>query len=234
MWDEKVMQGTAGRTATIHAAAEERLAFVRRVYSIFFGSLLVAGFGVYEALTNDAVMRFAFGLLRTHWLLYIGIVFGSVWVVQALSLKPTINIIAFYAFALFFGIVTAPLVYMAAQQTGGFEVVWHAAALTVLVFGGLTVYAFTTRRDFTLWGSMLFTGLIVAFGFSMLGIFFGFAGNPGLSLLWILLISGYVLYDTQMILRRYSPEQAIPAAMALFIDFLVLFQRILFLFMRRR
>ncbi len=233
MFKREVAYGSQTARLAIDAAAEERLAFIRRVYGVFFGSLLIAVFGVYEAFSSDAVMSFAMNLLTTNWLLYFGIVFGSVFLVQAVSQKPTINIVAFYAFALFFGIMTAPLIYIAAQRTGSFEVVWHSAMLTVLVFGGLTIYAFTSKRDFTLWGSMLFTGLMVAFGFSMLGVFFGFAGTGGLSLLWILLISGYVLYDTQMIMRRYSTDQVIPAAMSLFIDFLVLFQRILMLLMRR-
>ena len=83
--------------------------------------------------------------------------------------------------------------------------VFEAAALTASVVVGITIYAFTTKNDFTFCGQLVFImGMILLTGF-LLGICLsGFVGYKTTNLLFAMLgaflFSFYLLCDTQMIL----------------------------------
>ena len=76
------------------------------------------------------------------------------------------------------------------------KTVLEAAALTFSMVLGITVYAATTKTDFTIFGPILF---IVGFVFGMASILFSMFGyQPGLgwSIIGVILFSFYLLFDT--------------------------------------
>ena len=82
----------------------------------------------------------------------------------------------------------------------------------------------------------LFAGLMVLIGatlVAMLGYYaFGWdvsAVNMGLTVASTLLFTGYILYDTSNVMRRYAVDMVVPAALALLIDFIIMFRNILWL-----
>lgn len=98
---------------------------------------------------------------------------------------------------------------------------------------GITVYAMTTKTDFTIYGPILF---IVGFVFGMAGILFSMFGfHPGLgwSILGVFIFSFYLLFDTQMIMggdkKRYQfdEDSYILAAVSLYLDIINIFLYIL-------
>ncbi len=216
------------------ATPEVRVTFMRKVYATFLGGVLVYALGAWLGVVNEGFRQVAFALIQLHWIAYLGLIIGAVFLVSKLSTIPRVNLAAFAGFAFLFGILCSPLIIFAAMQTGSFLVVKQAGVMTLLLFGGLSVFAFTTRRDFTVFGSILATFLIALFAVTVGGVIFGFGGSAWLSFAWVLLISAYVVYDTQMIQRRYGEEMYVAAAIALFIDFIILFQRILMILSRRR
>ena len=222
-----------GRVAS-QASVDERVGFIRKVYLTFFFGVIIYALGGYLGVTNDELRAFTFKIIQLHWLLYLGLIIGLVFAVQALSTIPKINYLAFAGFTFLFGLLCTPLLLYAMQATGGTEVIEQAAILTVSVFGALTFYAFTTKRDFTIYRSILTTALILVVVLSVVGIFMGFAGNAWMSIIWIILMAGYVIYDTQMIMKKYPTNMHVAAAISLFIDFIIMFQRILMLLSRRR
>ena len=64
---------------------------------------------------------------------------------------------------------------------------------------------------------------------SLVQIFLPFSANVdlGIALFSVLLFSGYILYDTQMIMKRLSTDEYIIGAMTLYLDILNLFLSIL-------
>ena len=97
----------------------------------------------------------------------------------------------------------------------------------------ITVYAMTTKTDFTVFGPILF---IVGFVFGMASLLFGMFGyQPGLgwSILGVILFSFYLLFDTQMIMggdnKRYQfdEDSYILASVALYIDIVNIFMYLL-------
>ena len=113
------------------------------------------------------------------------------------------------------------------------RIVLEAAALTFSMTLGITVYAMTTKTDFTIYGPILF---IVGFVFGMAGILFSMFGfHPGLgwSILGVFIFSFYLLFDTQMIMggdkKRYQfdEDSYILAAVSLYLDIINIFLYIL-------
>jgi modulator of FtsH protease len=130
-----------------------------------------------------------------------------------------------YAFCLISGITIFPAIAHYASA-GGSGLVTSAFLLTVVIFGGLTVYAYYSKRDFSFLGSFLFVGLLVLIGFSLIGLFTGgYGGTLGLIIAagGVLIFSGYVLYD----ISRYKyglPDEEIPlAVLNLYLNFINLF-----------
>jgi FtsH-binding integral membrane protein len=64
---------------------------------------------------------------------------------------------------------------------------------------------------------------------SLVQIFLPFNANVDLAIAGfsVLLFSGFILYDTQQIMKRYSVDEAIIGAMALYLDAINLFLSVL-------
>ena len=107
------------------------------------------------------------------------------------------------------------------------SIVVSAFILTTVAFGGLSVFAMNTKRDFTAMGKMLFIALIVVVVAGLINIFFH---SPILQLaiagISSILFSAFILYDTQNIIRG-AYETPIEGAIALYLDFLNLFVSLL-------
>ncbi|HUV02546.1 MAG TPA: Bax inhibitor-1 family protein [Desulfobacteria bacterium] len=130
-------------------------------------------------------------------------------------------------FTLLTGITTAPIVYWAGVQ-GGTQIIFEALALTTVVFGSLAGYVYFTGRDFRSMGTFLFFAL---FGLILASLVNIFLNQPLFSVIIdvavLLVFLGFVLYDMSKILRDYSEDQVTDAVLALYLDFLNIFIRIL-------
>jgi protein lifeguard len=109
------------------------------------------------------------------------------------------------------------------------SIVLNAVVLTAGIFAFLTLFACQTRYDFTSWMPYLFGGLwgLILFGF--MAAFFPHSSTSELIYggLAALIFSGYVLVDTQLIIRHHHVEEEIAAAISLYLDILNLFLAIL-------
>ena len=99
-----------------------------------------------------------------------------------------------------FGLGSVLSMYLALPK--GPQVIATAFAGTGIIFLGLSGYALTSKRDFSFMGGFLFAGMMVVV-LAMLGNFF--LQMPALSLAVsagiILLMSGFILFDTSRIVR---------------------------------
>ena len=116
------------RTRAIDEPAEERLAFIRKVYSLFFIALLFAGLGAFLGIRYQLVLW----ILKHPWI-SLFLIIGGMFLVQGVRLVPGINLLALFGFATLEGIYTGALIMVAAYFTGSFDVVWQALILTGLV-----------------------------------------------------------------------------------------------------
>ena len=121
-----------------------------------------------------------------------------------------------------------------AELRFGMEIINQASILSMLVFGGLTVTVFVTRKDFSFLGKGLVILSLVMFGLiilSMLGM-----GGLGMwfSALGIILAAGYILYDTSNIMLHYRTDEYVGASIEVLADVVLLFYYILRLLMQSR
>jgi uncharacterized protein len=110
---------------------------------------------------------------------------------------------------------------------------------TAAAFGGLSLFGYTTRKDISGWGSFLWMGLFGIIAAVIFNIFYpSDALNFAISVIGVIVFSGFTAYDTQMIKQAYSdqlnPEDrnrlAVSGALDLYLDFINLFRFLLALF----
>jgi uncharacterized protein len=113
---------------------------------------------------------------------------------------------------------------------------------TAAAFGGLSLYGYTTAKDLSGWGSFLWMGLFGIIAASIFDIFWPSDSlHFAISVIGIIVFSGFTAYDTQMIKQAYSDELtpddrtrlAIRGALDLYLDFINLFRFLLAVFGER-
>jgi len=222
------------------AAADARATFLRRTYSLlllailtFAGTLWAAGNVEPVRDLASSIGRAVFGS-RFGWLLYIGLFIGGSWLVHAFAERRPINLVLFFGFAFLMGLLMAPLIYLIlAQGEAGVTAVNQAALLTALVFSGLTAYVMFSGRSFSFLGGALSIGTFALLGIALAGWLFGFSLGMWFSVAAVVLFVGYILYDTDAILKRYPTSAYVSAACVLFVDVILLFKHLLLLLSRR-
>jgi uncharacterized protein len=114
--------------------------------------------------------------------------------------------------------------------------------ITAAAFGALSLYGYTTKRDLTGMGSFLFMGLIGLIVASLVNMFFASSAMSfALSVISVLIFTGFTAYDTQAIKETYyegdgstvAGHKAIMGALRLYLDFINLFLSLLRLFGNR-
>jgi len=107
-------------------------------------------------------------------------------------------------------------------------IVSQAFFLTAMIVVGLTMYTLQSNKDFQWLSGILYSALmILSFG-SLLHIFFrNSAMESALSMLGAFIFAGYIIYDTQMIMKHLCPEEYIIAVLNLYMDIINLFIKIL-------
>ena len=122
-------------------------------------------------------------------------------------------------------------------------VIFQAFLVTAGLFAALSLYGYTTNRSLASWGSFLFMGLIGVILASVVNLFLHSGTLAwGLSVLSVLIFVGLTAYDTQKLKYMYAGNdaedrqqaQAISGALSLYLDFINLFQLILYFMDNRR
>ena len=109
------------------------------------------------------------------------------------------------------------------------RIVIEALIFTLGIFVALTLFACQSKYDFTSWMPYLFGSLWVVILFGFMAAFFPYNSKVelGYGIVVALIFSGYILVDTQLIMRHYHLEEEIAAAISLYLDIINLFLAIL-------
>lgn len=219
------------------SAPNVRLAFLRKVYGLFFAGILAAAGGAMTALYTGTPIVLAKGVavppivafVMQHGIISILVYFGAFFALAAVRHKPGVNVAALLGFTFVSGLFIAPALFFvtAAAKMGATlsaNPVRDAFLLATAGFGGLTAYALTTKKDFSFLGGMLWMGLLVLIGASLIGMFVGSSVfHLAIASVGVLLFGAYVLYDTSRLLHSDEPITPVDAAISLYLDFLNLF-----------
>ncbi|XP_075252838.1 protein lifeguard 2-like [Convolutriloba macropyga] len=207
-----------------------RHGFIRKVYAILSVQLLITlGFialFVFSEPVKDYVADQAW-MLIVAIILTFGLLIALV-CVESLRRKTPINFILLGLFT----ICESFLLGVISSQYDT-KIVLVAITVTAVVALSLTLFAFQTKIDFTVYSGLLFVLLICLLVFGIIAIIFP---NDILTAVYgslgALVFSAYLVIDTQMMIggnHRYtiSPEEYIFAAINLYLDIINIFLYIL-------
>ena len=136
-----------------------------------------------------------------------------------------------FVFALtgFMGYTLGPIISHYLNMPNGTQTVMTALGGTAAIFLGLSGYALVTKRDLSFMGGFLTVGILVAFLAGLAAIFLNI---PALSLtisaVFVLLMSGMILYETNSIVRG-GETNYVMATLTLFVSIFNLFTSLLHL-----
>lgn len=136
-----------------------------------------------------------------------------------------------FVFALtgFMGYTLGPIISHYLSMPNGTMTVMMALGGTAAIFLGLSGYALVTKRDLSFMGGFLTVGILVAFLAGLAAIFLNI---PALSLtvsaVFVLLMSGMILYETNNIVRG-GETNYVMATVSLFVSLFNLFTSLLHL-----
>ncbi|MGC8697857.1 MAG: Bax inhibitor-1/YccA family protein [Halothiobacillus sp.] len=138
--------------------------------------------------------------LRVPNMISLVAMFGSmalIWFVLPRTANSSAGLLTVFAITGLMGLGLGPTINYYLHMEGGDQIVMTALGGTGAIFLALSAYALTTRRDFSFMGGFLMVGLIVVL-LAMLGnLFFHLpALSMALSAAVILLMSGFILFDT--------------------------------------
>ena|SRR3989338_3124796 len=153
--------------------------------------------------------------------------FGLVFLTMALR-NSAWGILAIFAFTGFMGYMLGPTLdlYLKTYINGG-QLIATALGGTGVIFLGLSAYVLTTRKDFSYLGGFLFIALIGAIVLSITGLLFKMPVlTLAISAVFILIFSGFILYDTSRIIHG-GERNYIMATVALYLDIFNLFVSLL-------
>ena len=224
-------------------------AYMLRVYNYMGSALALTGVVALITANSPAIMSLLYttnelgqmtGMSPLGWIVALaplGLVLVFSFGINKLSLTAAHSL--FWGFAVLMGLSMSSIFLM---YTG--TSVARVFFITAGMFGGMSLYGYTTKRDLTKLGSFMFMGLIGIIIASLVNIFLqssalGFA----ISFLGVFIFLGLTAYDTQKLKGIYYQvagdatalsKAALMGALNLYLDFINLFMMMLRLFGERR
>ena len=212
-----------------HTQAYLRTGFIRKVYGILLGqlaiSLIFISIGI---LFKDSVMKF---VINQPVIMYITAVVSIIICcilsfVKSLARTVPINYILLLIFT-----ISQSYVLMYAAACYKSNIVFAALAITVACTLGLTVYAWTTKKDFSPLAAWIVSFLFTIMSCGIIFILLGYNINVIFCGCGVIIYSIYIIIDTQLLLGKFqvefNTEDYIFAAMNLYLDIINLFIEIL-------
>lgn len=137
-------------------------------------------------------------------------------------------------YIVFEAVIFLPILYIAIGYSGGGAVIFQAAMLTIAMFAGLSLVAFTSKKDFSFLRNIIIIGGFLSLGLIVAGAIFGFNLGLWFSVGMVVLASASILYETSKLKNVYTTGQYVGASLQLFASVMLLFWYILRILMSRR
>jgi len=164
----------------------------------------------------------------TH-LLSLGGALLLLWLVLPRFANSGKGIAVVFAITGLMGFGLGPLLTAYMSLPNGPQIVATAFGGTAGIFLGLSGYALTTRRDFSFLGGFLVAGLVVVLLAILANLFLTIPGlSLAISAVVILLMSGFILYDTSRMVRG-GETNYILATISLYLSIFNIFVHLLHL-----
>lgn len=203
-----VLEGVATKTGV--NISDSAITYLKQVYLLLTASLILAVAAGFVGMSSP----FAY----EHPIILIVMQFAALFIAFKFQNPATL-----YLFTGLSGFALGPLIAIYINA-GMSAIVGQAAFMTAAAFGGLSVYAMTTKKDFSRMGGMLMAGVIVLIVGSLINMFMESTAIAfAISSVGAVIFSAFILYDTQRL--KEMPWAVSPSlgALSLYINILNLF-----------
>jgi len=238
-----------GAVATL--GVSDRVAFLRKTYS-HLGVALIAfalvTMGMMRYMTDFSFRWAVWGGRGFNWLLVIGLFIVVNLGAQKLARSDTSRGLQYLGLSIavvMWSLLLQPMIWFTVFKFGNpaelfagdtihaalsgkaAAVLAESAVITLAIFIGLTLTVFVSKKDFSFMRGALSIGTFGALGVIVASILFGFSLGMLFSAFMVLLMSGYILYQTTLVMNYFRPTQHVSAALMLFATIVTLFLYVL-------
>ncbi len=213
------------------AALDERVAFIRRTYAHVGAATLLFVALVATFINTPAIaeplMQFFFAMpyLIVIALMVAGFVAHRM---AASHASPGIQYMGLGFYALAEALFFTPLLYLLhTRLPGGDDIIAQSGIITLIIFGGLTGFVMLTRKDFSFMRNFLVVAMFAVLALMVASWFGGFHLGLWFVVGMIVLMCGFILYETSNVLHHYHTSQHVAASLAIFSSLTTLFWYVL-------
>jgi FtsH-binding integral membrane protein len=226
---------------------------LRRTYGLL-GIALVA-FAVLTAgmmrFSTETSLRFSAWALggQLNWLIVFGLFMLVGYIGQRLAMSQTsrgLQLLGLGVFVAAESVLLQPILWMLILRFGNHamlregvllsgqaaSILMQAIVITLTIFIGLTVTVFVTRKDFSFLRGILSISSFAILGVILASLLFGFSLGAFFCGVVILVMAGYILYQTSAVMSHFPPTAHVAAALMLFSTIATLFWYVLQLLMQ--
>ncbi|MCB9560907.1 MAG: Bax inhibitor-1 family protein [Kofleriaceae bacterium] len=224
-----------GAVATL--GVSERVTFLRRTYAVLgIGLLAWAGltFYIFRFMPEFSFKLSSWALSgRWNWAIVLGAFMVLNMIAQALARSEASRPIQYVGLAVAViaeSLILQPLItvlFWKFPSGNAINILTAASIITMLIFGGLTLTVFLTKKDFSFMRGFLTIATFAAMGVIIASLIFGFQLGAIFCGAMILLMAGYILYQTSLVMQHYPPTHYVSAALMLFSTVATLFWYVL-------
>ena len=237
-----------GAVATM--GVSDRVAFLRKTYA-HLGVALIA----FAALTGGMMqfatqtsLKFSSWALqgRLNWILILGLFMVVGYVAERLARSETSRGLQYVGLGIgvaAYAVLLQPMLWVLIVRFGNPEtigfteggmlagqaasILMQAVVITLAIFTGLTLTVFLTKKDFSFMRGALAIASFAALGVILASWIFGFSLGALFSGAMILLMAGYILYQTSLVMSYFPPSGYVAASLMLFSTIATLFWYVL-------
>jgi modulator of FtsH protease len=155
---------------------------------------------------------------------------GLLWFVLPRTANSASGLWVVFAVTGLLGFGLGPTLNYYVALPNGPQLIATAFGGTGIIFLGLSGYALTTKRDFSFLGGFIFAGMLVVLLASLAGLFLEMpALHLAISAAVIMLMSGYILFETSQLINDQGQTNYIVATVGLYLAILNIFTSLLHL-----
>lgn len=220
-----------------HSSEIEQADFYKKTY-LHVALSILAFIGVETVLLKVVPVELIAMMFKTSytWLLIIGVFWLASFLANkwSMSQSRSTQYLGLGFYIVFEAVIFLPILYIAIGYSGGGAVIFQAAMLTIAMFAGLSLVAFTSKKDFSFLRNIIIIGGFLSLGLIVAGAIFGFNLGLWFSVGMVVLASASILYETSKLKNVYTTGQYVGASLQLFASVMLLFWYILRILMSRR
>jgi hypothetical protein len=220
------------------SAVDARVAFLRKVGAMTFLGLLFAG--ITSMVSMAAVISVP--ALQNQWVslgIMLGAIFGARFIGDSLVHRPSTQLLGFAVGTGLQGVAMGYLMLAAVLLSidlynNPVVVIGQGLGLVGLTVVGMVAYLLTGPKNLSMIGGALAALSLPMLALMVITVAFPVGGPFGilLSLVFVAVSAGGLLYNLNMVMHRMSTDMVVPAAYHVTLGMLVLFWNVMTLLMR--